>query len=100
MEVHHIRFGSFAFPPVFLSVMSFVFYNFGRYKNKTCLNKVAAMVMLSFLICFVYPVVTVYTTNRDDLFENFYWYCFISSLVTVAINYIFLFFMRLKNEKN
>lgn len=92
--------GSFAFSPVFLSIMAFLFFINGKYKPKTTVKSFIAIFALSFFICFIYPLVKTHVTNSYNMFDDFYLFCFISSLIAVAINSIFFIMMRLKNGRN
>lgn len=91
---------SFIFSPVFFSVMGFVFFIRSKFRPKAKHIQLVFLVLFSFTICFVYPLTGVYITNSYNIFDDFFLFCFISSLVAVAINILYLIVRGIKNERN
>lgn len=90
---------SFGFPPVFFSVMAFVILLRSRYVSYKKNIKVLLSIPLSFFVCFLYPLTEVYVRHSYIVFEGFYLFCFISSLVAVTINVVIFLINGVINEK-
>ncbi|CAM3979264.1 Microcin immunity protein [Xenorhabdus thuongxuanensis] len=94
-----MSFFPFGFAPIFLSIMGYIIYLYKR-KNKINIRKqIVFLSLLSLFVCFFYPLSSIYITHNCNLFDGFVLLCFISSLVSIAINLLILFiYKRIKHE--
>lgn len=90
---------AFGFQPIFFSTIAFVILLRGRYTAYKKSIKLFMSIPLSFFICFLYPLTKVYVTHSYTFFDGFYLFCFISSLVAVAINVIVFLINGVINER-
>lgn len=90
---------SFAFSPVFLSVMAFCIILRSRSYPQKKHNRVILLILICFFVCFLYPLTKVYLTRSYNIFDNFYLFCFLSSLVAIVINIGILTVIGVKNER-
>lgn len=66
---------SFAFSPVFLSVMAFCIILRSRSYPKNT-QQTYSIDLNMFFVCFLYPLTKVYLTGSYNIFDNFYLFCF------------------------
>lgn len=91
-----MSFIDFSFSPVFFSIMACYFF-IGRNRHKTLSRKTLCLaVLLSSLVCFVYPLVNSWLGIKYYPFEGFLIFCIWSSVMSVVINVLFyiLFYRR------
>ncbi len=91
---------SFGFSPVFFSVMAFCIISRSKLYPQRTRNKVIVLILLTFFICFLYPLTKVYLVGSYGIFDKFYLFCFISTLIAIAINVVILTINGAKNERN
>lgn len=90
---------SFAFSPVFcLSWHSVLFCAAAPIQKNT--QQTYSIDLNMFFVCFLYPLTKVYLTGSYNIFDNFYLFCFLSSLIAIAINIGILTVIGVKNERN
>lgn len=91
---------SFGFPPVFFSVMAFVIILKSKLYLQKKTKKFFVLILLSFFVCFGYPLTKVYIANSYFMFDGFFFFCLIASLVSVAINIAIVQLTGVKNERD
>nr|Q46970.1 RecName: Full=Microcin N immunity protein; AltName: Full=Microcin-24 immunity protein [Escherichia coli]AAA88771.1 microcin 24 immunity protein [Escherichia coli] len=88
-----MSFLNFAFSPVFFSIMACYFIVWRNKRNEFVCNRLLSIIIISFLICFIYPWLNYKIEVKYYIFEQFYLFCFLSSLVAVVINLIVYFIL-------
>lgn len=91
---------SFGFPPVFFSVMAFIIILRSKLYSQKKSIKIITLILLSFFVCFGYPITKVYIANSYIIFDGFFFFCFIASLVSVAINLAIVQLTGVKDERD
>lgn len=79
---------SFWFSPVFFSVLAFLFYLHKRNDLQKKILHISKLIVISFSVCFAYSLSSIYINERYAMFDDFFLYCFISSLIAMFINII------------
>lgn len=92
---------SFGFAPVFLSVMGFLIILRSKILPYRAIFRFFLLSSISFFVCFFYPLTKVYITKSYTIFDGFFFYCLIISIVSMVINtVIFLINGVVTNERD
>lgn len=77
---------SFCFAPVFFSVLACLFFLHGNTDLHKKKLQIFILILISVSVCFAYPLSNVYISGRYEIFDDFFLFCFLSSLISMFIN--------------
>lgn len=92
--------GEFAFGPVFLSVFAFCIQLLNKSKPVANYRKLLISLPVTLLVCFLYPLTSVYLTQRYTLSDLFYFYCLVSFLFSIFLNTVIFLIINVKYKSS
>ena len=89
-----MSFYEFAYMPVFYSLMSCCISFIFKKKVRSMKYDIVTVFITCAVICFTYPFVNYWFGNEYHFFDNFVLYCFLSTVISIAVMLAVYFIYR------